>query len=149
MLRMAMVVALLAASGATAQQTRAQGIRAQETAAQETGAGQGDRPQRIRSVTLQKGERCPPSTGNEVVVCSTIGEPYRIPAPLRDSGPIPAANQAWANRASAAAENSRVAGGLPDTCSPIGTGGQSGCALMRNREWAAARRLEAQGTDGD
>ncbi len=134
MLRYAMMAALLTASGAVAQ---------------ESDGAKGDPPQRIRSVTLQKGERCPPSTGNEVVVCSTIGEPYRIPAPLRDSGPIPAANQAWANRASAVAENSRVAGGLPDTCSPIGTGGQSGCALMRNREWATARRLEAQGTDGD
>jgi len=134
MLRMVMAAALLTASGA---------------GAQETDTARDQPPQRIRSVTLQKGERCPPSTGNEVVVCSTLGEPYRIPAPLRDSGPIAAANQAWSNRASAAADTSRVAGGLPDTCSPVGTGGQTGCALMRNREWAAQRRLETQGTDGD
>jgi len=107
------------------------------------------KPQRIRSVTIQKGERCPPSVGNEVVVCSVLGEPYRIPAPLRSQGPIPAANQAWSNRASSMAETSRVAAGLPDTCSPVGTGGQTGCGLMRAREWAAQRRLEKNGTDGD
>jgi len=111
--------------------------------------GDGGPPQRIRSVTIQKGERCPPSTANEVVVCATQEEPYRIPAPLRDAGPVAAANQSWANRASTLAEVSRVAGGLPDSCSAIGTGGATGCALARNREWAAQRRLEAQGTDGD
>jgi hypothetical protein len=34
----------------------------------------------------------------------------------------------------------RVAGGLPDTCSPVGTGGQSGCALSANRAYAADKR---------
>ena len=138
MLRIAMIAALMVPAGALAQ-----------GGAQEGANGGGNPPQRIRSVTLQRGERCPASTKDEVVVCSTVGEPYRIPAPLRNTGAIPAANQSWANRASTAAEVSRVAGGLPDSCSPIGNGGQTGCALARNQEWAAQRRAEAQGTDGD
>jgi len=113
--------------------------------AQEKGAP----PQRIRSVTLQKGERCPPAAGDEVVVCSTLGDPYRIPGPLRQSGPIPARNNAWANRASVLADVSRTAGGVPNSCSPIGTAGQTGCALGAAREWAEQRRAERQGTDGD
>ena len=41
-------------------------------------------------------------------------------------------------------EVSRTAGGLPDTCSPVGTGGQTGCSMMWNRNWAAERRAIQQ-----
>jgi hypothetical protein len=102
----------------------------------------GTPPQRVRSVTLGKGQKCPQAVGNEVVVCQTLDEPYRIPRNLRNDGPIPAAGQSWANRAATVDQTSRVAGGLPDTCSPIGTGGQSGCAMLRNQEWAADRRAQ-------
>ncbi len=103
----------------------------------------GQPPQRIRSVTLAAGERCPPSTGDEVVVCYQGGNPYRIPPGLRESAPS-AANQSWVNRAAAVDQASRIAGGLPDTCSPIGTGGQSGCALAANRAYAAEKRQREQ-----
>ena len=103
----------------------------------------GQPPQRIRSVTLAAGERCPPSTGDEVVVCYQGGNPYRIPPGLRESAPS-AANQSWFNRAAALDQVGRVAGGLPDTCSPIGTGGQSGCALAANRAYAADKRQREQ-----
>jgi hypothetical protein len=102
----------------------------------------GQPPQRVRSVTLQAGQKCPQSSSTEIVVCNTIADPYRIPKALRDSGPIPAQNQSWVNRAADIDQTSRVAGGLPDTCSPIGTGGQSGCALQQNRAYAAARRAQ-------
>ena len=103
----------------------------------------GQPPQRIRSVTLTAGERCPPSTGDEVVVCYQGGNPYRIPPGLRESAPT-AANQSWVNRAANLDQVSRIAGGLPDTCSPIGTGGQSGCALAANRAYAADKRQREQ-----
>ena len=103
----------------------------------------GQAPERIRSVTLTNGQKCPESTATEVVVCSTIPEPYRIPKTLRDAGPIPANRQSWANTAAELDHIGRVAGGLPDTCSPVGTGGQSGCALQANQEWAADRRAKA------
>ena len=113
--------------------------------AQEQAADQGQPPQRIRSVTLGAGQKCPASTTGEIVVCSTLEQPYRIPKALRDTGPIAAQNQSWVNRAAAADEVGRVAGGLPDTCSPVGTGGQSGCSLARARAYSAERRAQASG----
>ena len=97
-------------------------------------------PQRIRDVTLTPGQRCPKETADEVVVCHTLDNPYRIPKALRDDGPVPAANQSWAARTQTVDQVGRVAGGLPDTCSAVGTGGQSGCAMLTNQQWAAEQR---------
>ena len=109
---------------------------AQPVAQTESGAA----PQRIRSVTLKAGEKCPASTDSDIVVCSTLDQPYRIPKQFRDDAPIKAQNQSWVNRAASMDQLGRVAGGLPDTCSPVGSGGQTGCALAINRAWAAERR---------
>ena len=113
--------------------------------AQEQTAEQSQPPQRIRSVTLGAGQKCPTSTNGEIVVCSTLDQPYRIPKELRDTAPIAAQNQSWVNRAATVYQVGRVAGGLPDTCSPVGTGGQSGCALARARAYSAERRAQAAG----
>ncbi|KTT76258.1 hypothetical protein [Sphingomonas endophytica] len=111
---------------------------AQTESAGETGRA----PQRVRSVTLEGNETCPKAQGDEVVVCSRLNpdEQFRIPKPLRDSAEPAAKNQAWANRAAVADQASRVAAGIPDTCSTVGSGGQTGCALAINRAWAAERR---------
>jgi hypothetical protein len=114
------------------------GASAQVESAGETGRA----PQRVRSVTLEGNETCPKAQGDEVVVCSRLNpdEQFRIPKPLRDTAEPVAKNQAWTNRVATADQVSRVAGGLPDTCSPVGSGGQTGCALAINRAWAAERR---------
>ena len=96
-------------------------------------------PARVTSVPLAADGKCPASTADEVVVCHPVDEPYRIPKPLRRTE-IAAADQSWVNRAATLDETSRVAGGLPDTCSVVGTGGQTGCALAAARAWAAERR---------
>ena len=88
---------------------------------------------------------CPPSTNDEVVVCTRVENPYRIPKELRDAGPIPNKNQAWTNRVAADEQTSREAAGLPDTCSPVGSGGQTGCSQAAARAWAAERRAKANG----
>jgi len=108
--------------------------------AQETQTG--TTPERIRSVTLTGDQKCPESTAEEVVVCSRIDpdEQYRVPKELRDAAEVPAQNQSWVNRTATADQIGRVAGGLPDTCSPVGTGGQSGCALALNRAYAAEKK---------
>lgn len=103
-------------------------------------AQQGEPPQRIRNVQLGRGEACPKAAPGEVVVCSTAEEPYRMPRAFRDSGPIPTARQSWVNRAADIDQASRVAGGLPNTCSVVGTGGQTGCANAYARAWAAERK---------
>ena len=126
---LAFAALVLAAAPAAAQQTDAQ-------------AETGQPPQRVRSITIAEGQACPKSTSEEVVVCSRINpdEQYRIPKEMRDSAEVPANRQSWVNQAATIDQVSRVAGGLPDTCSPIGTGGQSGCALQWNRAYAAEKR---------
>ncbi len=106
-------------------------------------AESGTPPERIRSVTLTDAQqKCPESTPEEVVVCNRINpdEQYRLPKGLRQATEIPARNQSWVNRAATADQISRVAGGLPDTCSPIGSGGHTGCALAINRAYAAEKK---------
>ncbi|MBY9062661.1 hypothetical protein K7957_06930 [Sphingomonas yunnanensis] len=100
-------------------------------------------PQRVRSVALAPGEACPKPAGDEVVVCAPLDEPYRIPKPLRRAE-IAAKNQSWVNRVATMDEVGRVAGGLPNTCSAVGTGGQTGCTQSMMRAWAADRRQLAR-----
>ncbi len=59
-----------------------------------------------------------------------------------DSGPIPAQNQSWVNRVADIDQTGRVAGGLPNTCSPIGNGGQTGCSVQAAKQWAAEKRAQ-------
>ena len=131
MFRSLLIAGLIALPGIAPAQTGA-GVQA------ETGGA----PQRIRSVTLKAGEKCPASTDSDIVVCSTLDQPYRIPKQFRDDTPVAAKNQSWVNRTATMDQVGRVAGGLPDTCSPVGTGGQSGCALATNQAWAAERRAQ-------
>ena len=138
MFRTAVLAALIAVPAfASAQQA------APTQAAQ---AESGQPPQRIRNVTLNAGQDCPKGTGDEIVVCQTLEQPYRIPKSLRDDKPIPAQNQSWVNRAASLDQIGRVAGGLPDTCSAVGTGGQSGCAMQRAKAYSAERRASASET---
>jgi hypothetical protein len=102
----------------------------------------GQSPQRVRSVTVTGDQKCPESTADEVVVCSRINpdEQFRIPKELRNTAEPAAQNQAWTNRVVTAEQTGREAAGLPDTCSPVGSGGQTGCALAAARAYAAERR---------
>ncbi len=116
--------------------------------AQDKQAETGQPPQRVRSVTLASAkEKCPPSTDTDIVVCNVVDDPYRIPKTLRDSGPIPDQRQSWVNRVAADEQTSRVAGGLPDTCSAVGSGGASGCSMAAARAWAAEQRAKRNGQD--
>jgi len=140
MLRPFILAFVLAAPGAAVAQTTPDRTSTSTTRTGET-------PQRIRNVQLQRGQACPPGTSDEIVVCSTLDEPYRIPKQFRDEGPIPAQNQSWANRAATLDQEGKRASGLPDTCSPIGSGGQTGCALQQNRAWAAERRAQQRAAE--
>jgi len=104
-------------------------------------AATGQPPKRIRQITLNAGESCPKSTADEVVVCGTLNgnEQYRIPKRFRNDGPIAAQNRSWVTRAQFVDEDGRRAAGIPNTCSPIGLGGQTGCARQAAQQWAAER----------
>lgn len=102
-----------------------------------------DPPKKIRSVTLVGDERCPPpATPDEVVVCARLSpdEQYRIPKELRNEGPVEVQRQSWAAKTDRMDEVAREAGGLPDTCSPAGTGGQTGCNKVMMERYAEDRR---------
>lgn len=73
------------------------------------------------------------------MVCGTQEEPYRIPKSLRETKPD-AVQQSWANRAETIDDVSREAAGLPNTCSPVGSGGQTGCVSKLLRNYAAEKR---------
>lgn len=102
----------------------------------------GNTPQRIRSVTLTGDQKCPELTEEEVVVCARIspGEQYRIPKELRNEGPVAVKNQSWAAKTDRIDEISREAGGLPNTCSVVGSGGATGCTQQMIERWRADQR---------
>ena len=133
MIRLSIAIALFAAPvGVSAQQ--------QSNAAEQ--AETGKPVQRIRNVQLTGKEKCPKATSpDEIVVCGTLGEPYRIPKDLRETKPA-AVNQSWVNRASMIDDVSREAGGLPNTCSPVGSGGQTGCTSKLLRQYADDKRAQ-------
>ncbi|WNO52584.1 hypothetical protein [Stakelama saccharophila] len=95
-------------------------------------------PQRVRSVVLYGDDKCPEAEGDEIVVCAKAGDsPYRIPEKLREKPPE-AAHQAWSRKVEMINEVNRA--GLPNSCSPVGTGGQTGCTSQMLRNWARAQR---------
>lgn len=105
-------------------------------------AESGQPPQRIRQVNLMGDEKCPVAAADEIVVCNRVdpNEQFRVPKELRQPVEVPAQNQSWVNRAAAADQVGRVAGGLPNTCSPVGAGGQTGCGIVAARNYAAEKR---------
>ncbi|MCD2323831.1 hypothetical protein LQ953_07355 [Sphingomonas sp. IC-56] len=96
-------------------------------------------PKRVRSILLYGNEQCPKSTDpDEVVVCANAGDsPYRIPKQFRDKPEEGPTGQAWTNRMETVEEVNRA--GLPNSCSPVGTGGQTGCTRQWLRQWAQER----------
>ncbi len=103
-----------------------------------------DPPSRVRNATVYGTEACPkPASDDEVVVCARLGEGerYRIPKRLRAEPSQAAAAQSWANRADTAMEDARL--GRPNSCSAIGTNGQTGCTAAMLRQWFADRRAQA------
>lgn len=102
-------------------------------------------PERIRNVQLAAGETCPkPSSPNEVVVCAgPEAEPYRIPKALREVPKQTAPSTSWAVKVDRAMEDGRKT--LPGSCSPIGSNGQTGCAMQAAEAWAAEKRAKANG----
>lgn len=93
-------------------------------------------PKRVRSVLLYGDEKCPPAEDpDEIVVCANVGDsPYRIPKRFRDAPKEGPASTSWARRAEVIQDVNRI--GLPDSCSPVGMAGQSGCTRQFIRQWA-------------
>lgn len=106
-------------------------------------------PDRYQILTVYGGDPCPRSSAEEVVVCARMpeSERYRIPKKLREkrsaSGP---ASVAWNQKVQALEYVSRI--GTPNSCSPVGSGGATGCfqKFMREaRDQRAADEAEKAG----
>jgi hypothetical protein len=99
---------------------------------------QDDVAERQAELTVFGADPCPESTEEEIVVCHRRPEEerYRIPAPLRRSTRNP--EQAWGSRVESLDEVSRAT--RPNSCSPVGSYGQTGCREQMVREWYESRR---------
>jgi len=83
--------------------------------------------ERISTLVVYGDDPCPRSSTDEIVVCARQpeNERYRIPKVLREQKKNAARDGSWAGTARVLEYVSRR--GLPDSCSPIGSYGQTGC----------------------
>lgn len=97
-------------------------------------------PRRIVAATVYGDDPCPRGQRDEIVVCARQPEAdrHRIPKRFRDLPNRSAAAQAWTARMATVDEANRV--GLPNSCSPVGAGGQSGCTLQMLQQWKAEQQ---------
>lgn len=97
------------------------------------------KPERIASLTVYGNDPCPPGADDEIVVCGREpeSERYRIPKSLRETKYQPPA-RSWASRVHTLDDVSRA--GRPNSCSVVGTGGQTGCYAHALEQWFAERR---------
>jgi hypothetical protein len=100
-------------------------------------------PARESQIEVFGQDPCPQSTDEEIVVCHRAPEEerYRIPAPLRHSRER--TEQAWGARAETMNEVSSQV--LPNSCSVVGSYGQSGCQQAFINQWYASRRASRVG----
>jgi hypothetical protein len=82
---------------------------------------------RIATLVVFGNDPCPRSTEDEVVVCARQpeGERYRIPKQFRGKRYNAARDGSWAGTARVLEYVSSR--GIPGSCSPIGSNGQTGC----------------------
>lgn len=101
-------------------------------------------PDRERSLVVYGDDPCPEVEG-EVVVCARRPEEerYRIPRPIRERQ---STEVAWGSRVASLEEESRHM--RPDSCSPVGSYGFTGCAAAMIRQWYAERRARREAEAG-
>ena len=98
---------------------------------------------RTANLIVYGDDPCPKAAGDEIVVCARRpeSERYRIPKSLRDKPKTDAPSTSWASRWEAVEEQTRFT--RPDSCSPVGTAGQTGCTQAMLHQWWLERRAAA------
>lgn len=96
-------------------------------------------PQVMRTTTVFGDDPCPTATNDEIVVCGRLpeAERFRIPQKLRKPKNARVARP-WSEQNAVLDDVARVQ--RPDSCSAVGSGGQTGCTQAMIRQWAAERR---------
>ncbi len=78
----------------------------------------------VRQVIVYGDDPCPTGEGGEIIVCARRpdGERFRVPENLRTTDTRPARSNLQRDR-----EHREVAATGPESCSPVGPGGATGC----------------------
>ena len=94
--------------------------------------------EKIASLVVYGDDPCPRSSDEEIVVCARLpeSERYRIPKRLREAE-RKEDEQSWGERVQVLEMVSR--NGTPNSCSPVGSGGQTGCVAQFLRQAREAR----------
>lgn len=99
-------------------------------------------PARISTLVVYGNDPCPGGTGDEIVVCARQpeSERYRIPKELRAKRKQNHPAESWTARTRTMDAVSRQT--MPDSCSAIGSGGQSGCFRQFQQDARDARKAQ-------
>ncbi|MDF8332921.1 hypothetical protein [Novosphingobium cyanobacteriorum] len=95
--------------------------------------------EKVNQLIVYGDDPCPASTDGSITVCARKDEAerFRIPAPLRDN-PNASVNQSWTERVKA---YETVGAMGVASCSPVGSGGASGCmAKLIDRAYAEKKQ---------
>lgn len=97
-------------------------------------------PPRVSTLVVYGDDPCPRSKDDEIIVCARQPESdrYRIPKQFRNKKRDDGAGQSWTERTRTLDMVSKK--GLPNSCSPHGSGGQTGCM----RQFLEAARAERE-----
>lgn len=108
---------------------------------------QAEAPDRVETLVVYGDDPCPVEEGGGIVVCARKpeSERYRIPKDLRDKKEVDG-NQGWASRVQTMEASGRQL--LPNSCTVIGSNGQTGCTQAMLRQWFEERRLAEQEAAG-
>ncbi len=100
-------------------------------------------PEKMTTLIVYGDDPCPQSKSDEIVVCARQpeNERYRVPKPFRGKKPDPA-QESWTNTVSALEYVGKA--GTPNSCSPVGSGGQTGCYDQFLRQAREERRQSTQ-----
>ncbi|KKC27373.1 hypothetical protein [Sphingomonas sp. SRS2] len=111
------------------------------SAAPETPALPGEAPPpRVSTLVVYGDDPCPRSKDDEIIVCARQPESdrFRIPKQFRKKKTEDGSGQSWTERTRTLDMVSKK--GLPNSCSPHGSGGQTGCM----RQFLEAARAERE-----
>lgn len=117
-------------------------LAAPAAAQDESLAQRGVPPQKTSILYTYGDESCPEAQGDEIVVCAQQpeSERYRVPKELREElkDDAPVGGGSWASTVEGYDNIARQT--RPDSCSPVGSYGFTGCAAAALRQWFEARR---------
>lgn len=104
-------------------------------------------PEKISALIVYGNDPCPRSTGDEIVVCGREpeSERYRIPKRFRGQKKPLASQGAWSNTVQQLEMVSRR--GLPNSCSPVGSNGATGCYDQFIAQARAERQYDKDNAD--